>query len=108
MQGSVDPVYLAAATYMAEIGFTNKTEIARVLDIAMNPNSMFVQASVNANARPLSVEGDMRPVVEFLQSKGLKAADIIKVGRWLITTGYVGFSGVRVGCGGEHILGEQR
>lgn len=43
MQGSVDPVYLAAANYLKSIGFTNTAEIARVLDIAMNPNSLFVQ-----------------------------------------------------------------
>lgn len=43
MQGQVDPDYLSAAAYLAEVGFANKTEIARVLDIAMNPNSLFVQ-----------------------------------------------------------------
>jgi hypothetical protein len=43
MQGQVDTVYLAAANYLKTIGFTNTAEIARVLDIAMNPNSMFVQ-----------------------------------------------------------------
>lgn len=75
----MDPDYLAAASYLAEVGFTNKTEIARVLDVAMNPNSLFVQASVNANARPLTVETDMRPVVEFLQAQGVKAGDIVKV-----------------------------
>jgi len=80
MQGQVDPSYLSAASYLAEVGFANKTEIARVLDIAMNPNSLFVQASVNVNARPLTVEEDMRPVVEFLQVQGLSAADVVKVG----------------------------
>lgn len=80
MQGQVDPDYLAAASFLAEIGFTNKTEIARVLDIAMNPNSLFVAASVNANARPLTVADDMQPVVQYLQSKGVKAGDIVKVG----------------------------
>lgn len=79
MQGQVDPDYLAAASYLAEVGFTNKTEIARVLDVAMNPNSLFVQASVNASARPLTVDADMKPVVEFLQSQGVKTGDVVKV-----------------------------
>jgi hypothetical protein len=79
MQGSVDPDYLAAASYLSEVGFTNKTEIARVLDIAMNPNSMFVAVSVNANARPLTVEADMQPVVQFLQSRGVSVGDTVKV-----------------------------
>lgn len=79
MQGQVDPDYLTAASYLSEVGFTNKTEIARVLDVAMNPNSLFVQASVNASARPLTVDADMKPVVEYLQSQGVKAGDIVKV-----------------------------
>jgi hypothetical protein len=79
MQGQVDPDYLAAASYLAEVGFTNKTEIARVLDVAMNPNSLFVTASVNANARPLTVDADMRPVVDFLQSRGVSVGDTVKV-----------------------------
>jgi hypothetical protein len=79
MQGQVDPDYLAAASYLSEVGFTNKTEIARVLDVAMNPNSLFVTASVNANARPLTVEADMKPVVDFLQSRGVSVGDTVKV-----------------------------
>jgi hypothetical protein len=55
LQGSVEPSYLAAAAYLAQLGFANKTEIARVLDIAMNPDSLFVTASANASARPLTV-----------------------------------------------------
>jgi hypothetical protein len=43
MQGQVDPVYLEGATFLKTIGFTNTAEIARVLDIAMNPESLFVQ-----------------------------------------------------------------
>lgn len=59
MQGSVDPVYLAAANYLKSIGFTNTAEIARVLDIAMNPNSLFVRyndakrsTNVNVSSAP--------------------------------------------------------
>jgi hypothetical protein len=60
MQGQVDTAYLAAANYLKTIGFTNTAEIARVLDIAMNPNSLFVQyndakRSTNVNVSCLSV-----------------------------------------------------
>jgi hypothetical protein len=84
MQGSVDPGYLAAANYLKTIGFTNTAEIARVLDIAMNPNSLFVQyndakRSTNVNARTLSVEGDMQPVVNFLTVQGLSSPQVVQV-----------------------------
>ncbi|KAI8468320.1 MAG: hypothetical protein J3K34DRAFT_427554 [Monoraphidium minutum] len=84
IQGGTDPVYVAAATYLKSVGFTNQAELARVLDIAMNPNSLFVQyndakRSRNASARELSVQDDMAPVVEFLQARGLKAADVVAV-----------------------------
>ena len=102
MQGSVDPDYLAAASYLSEVGFTNKTEIARVLDIAMNPNSMFVAVSVNANARPLTVEADMQPVVQFLRSRGVSVGDTVKV--W--TNREVGAG--RGGGGGECCVGSGR
>eukprot|EP00878_Enallax_costatus_P026985 GHUV01029002.1.p1 GENE.GHUV01029002.1~~GHUV01029002.1.p1 ORF type:complete len:135 (+),score=21.59 GHUV01029002.1:152-556(+) len=70
MQSSVDPDYLAAANYLKSIGFTNTAEIARVLDIAMNPNSLFVQyndakRSTNVNVsepdlcRSAAAVGDM-------------------------------------------------
>jgi hypothetical protein len=63
MQGQVDTAYLAAANYLKTIGFTNTAEIARVLDIAMNPNSMFVQyndakRSTNVN---VSLLHELRP-----------------------------------------------
>lgn len=84
MQGQVDPVYLAAASYLRSVGFTNTAEVARVLDIAMNPDSLFVQyndakRSRNASARPLSVEQDMQPVVEFLSSHGLSQQQVVQV-----------------------------
>ncbi|KAF8058891.1 MTERF6 [Scenedesmus sp. PABB004] len=84
LAGQVDPTYLAAAAYLKQIGLTNTAEIARVLDIATNPNSLFVQyndakRSVNANARPLSVEQDMQPVVAFLQGQGLSQQQIVAV-----------------------------
>lgn len=84
IQGGTDPAYVAAATYLKSIGFTNQAEVARVLDIAMNPNSLFVQyndakRSRNASARELSVDADMAPVVEFLRSKGLGTPGVVTV-----------------------------
>eukprot|EP00879_Flechtneria_rotunda_P011513 GHRR01012026.1.p1 GENE.GHRR01012026.1~~GHRR01012026.1.p1 ORF type:complete len:160 (+),score=40.37 GHRR01012026.1:413-892(+) len=84
MQGQVDPVYLNAANYLKTIGFTNTAEIARILDIAMNPNSLFVQyndakRSKNASARPLDVQQDMQPVVDYLQSQGLSTQQVVQV-----------------------------
>ncbi|KAF6253172.1 hypothetical protein COO60DRAFT_463350 [Scenedesmus sp. NREL 46B-D3] len=84
MQGQVDTAYLAAANYLKTIGFTNTAEMARVLDIAMNPNSMFVQyndakRSTNVNARPLTVEEDMQPVVGFFVEQGLSTQQIVQV-----------------------------
>ncbi len=58
---------------------TNLAEKSRVLDIAMNPNSLFLGRGKNVNARPLDVEKDMRPVADFLVAKGVKVADIVKV-----------------------------
>lgn len=84
MQGQVDTTYLAAANYLKTIGFTNTAEIARVLDIAMNPNSLFVRyndakRSTNVNARPLTVEDDMQPVVGFFVQQGLSTQQIVQV-----------------------------
>lgn len=52
----MDPVYAAAADYLRTVGFTNAAELARVLDVAMNPNSLFAtfsdpKRSRNANVR---------------------------------------------------------
>eukprot|EP00882_Tetradesmus_deserticola_P022668 GHRQ01024606.1.p1 GENE.GHRQ01024606.1~~GHRQ01024606.1.p1 ORF type:complete len:218 (+),score=17.08 GHRQ01024606.1:495-1148(+) len=55
MQGQVDTTYLTAANYLKTIGFTNTAEIARVLDIAMNPNSMFVQYNDAKRSRNVNV-----------------------------------------------------
>ncbi|KIY95288.1 hypothetical protein MNEG_12675 [Monoraphidium neglectum] len=84
IQGGSDPVYVAAATYLKSIGFVNQAEVARVLDIATNPNSLFVQyndakRSRNASARELTVEDDMAPVVEYLKSRGLSTPEVVAV-----------------------------
>lgn len=57
MQGQVDTAYLAAANYLKTIGFTNTAEIARVLDIAMNPNSLFVQYNDAKRSTNVNVSG---------------------------------------------------
>jgi hypothetical protein len=83
MAGSSEPAHAAAADFLRSVGFTSPAELARVLDIATNPNSLFVsyndpKRSKNASARPLDVAADLRPVVSFLSSRGLGSADIIK------------------------------
>lgn len=53
---------------------------------------LYRQASVNVNARPLAVDADMKPVVEFMQDKGVAKADIVRV------------RGLRLGGGGCRVL----
>eukprot|EP00232_Nephroselmis_pyriformis_P026744 CAMPEP_0182858534 /NCGR_PEP_ID=MMETSP0034_2-20130328/3732_1 /TAXON_ID=156128 /ORGANISM="Nephroselmis pyriformis, Strain CCMP717" /LENGTH=237 /DNA_ID=CAMNT_0024989975 /DNA_START=140 /DNA_END=853 /DNA_ORIENTATION=- len=69
-----------AAAYLQSIGFKSNTEIALVFDIATNPKSVFaakVGAGSNKNpktsieARPLFVEQDMAPVVDFFLANGI-------------------------------------
>ncbi|KAG2490606.1 hypothetical protein HYH03_010998 [Edaphochlamys debaryana] len=81
---TIDPAYLNGAAYLKTIGFTNQAEVARVLDIAMNPNSLFLsygdgRRTRNASARTLDVDADIRPVVEFLRNKGMGVGDVPKV-----------------------------
>ncbi|GIL63797.1 hypothetical protein Vafri_17796 [Volvox africanus] len=81
---TVDPAYLNGAAYLKTIGFTNQAEVARVLDIAMNPDSLFLsygdgRRTKNASARKLDVDTDMRPVVDFLLSRGVSVGDVAKV-----------------------------
>ena len=44
----VDPMYTAASDYLKQIGILNMAEVNRILDIATNPNSLFLD-SKNAN-----------------------------------------------------------
>ena len=53
--GGADPVYVAAAAFLREAGFSSQAEVARVLDIAMNPNSLFVQYNDAKRSRNASV-----------------------------------------------------
>lgn len=81
---TADPAYAAASTFLRSVGFTNQAELARVLDIAMNADSLFVnysdlKHSRNVNARPLDVETDIKPVVEFLLGNGVSKGDVVKV-----------------------------
>mmetsp|Transcript_18814 Transcript_18814/g.32115 ORF Transcript_18814/g.32115 Transcript_18814/m.32115 type:complete len:221 (-) Transcript_18814:393-1055(-) len=80
---TVDPAYVEGATYLQMMGLSNQAEVARVLDVAMNPNSLFMDMhsmrSRNSSARSLSVEKDMQPVVEFLLSKAVSKGDILKI-----------------------------
>jgi hypothetical protein len=56
LAGTNAPAYEAGAAFLRELGMDQSAEIARVLDIAMNPNSLFVsfrdkKRAVNANVR---------------------------------------------------------
>lgn len=78
------PHYAEGSQFLKSIGFQNVSEISRVLDIAMNPNSLYMKdrhkrRSVNVNARRLSVQEDMQPVCQFLQSQGLSEQQIVEV-----------------------------
>jgi hypothetical protein len=42
LSGNVNPAFQAGASFLRTLGLENQAEIARILDIAMNPNSLFV------------------------------------------------------------------
>ena len=92
-----DPAYVAGGDFLRSIGMRNQAEISRILDVAMNPDSLFLSpsqrkcstASVRSSpsllcvisalqARRLSVERDMRPVVDYLRGLGIEDDQIIK------------------------------
>jgi hypothetical protein len=52
---AVDPAYTEGAVYLKSIGINNPAEIAKVLDIAMNPNSLFIDVSAKRGGRNASV-----------------------------------------------------
>lgn len=83
LNSTIDPAYVEGSAFLKSVGFTNAAEIARVLDVAMNPNSLFVDYNErkwkNSSARSLSVEADMKPVFEFLLSKGISVGDVVKI-----------------------------
>lgn len=54
-QQTIDPAYTSGAAFLKTIGFTNPAEIARVLDIAMNPNSMFIDHTLRKGSKNASV-----------------------------------------------------
>lgn len=59
LAGSVSSEFQLGSAFLKELGFENPAEIARILDIAMNPDSIFVsfkdkKLSKNDNVRPAS------------------------------------------------------
>lgn len=50
-----DPAYLNGAAYLKTIGVTNQAEVARVLDIAMNPDSLFLSYGDGRRTKNASV-----------------------------------------------------
>lgn len=63
-----DPAYIEGGDFLRSIGMTNQAEISRVLDIAMNPDSLFLSAkerqmstaSVHAPVRTQILKCDSR------------------------------------------------
>ncbi|KAK9811922.1 hypothetical protein WJX72_012502 [[Myrmecia] bisecta] len=83
-EGTVDEAYRSGGAYLRTLGLESLPEITRILDVAMNPNSLYntyrdKKRSYNVNARKLSVDADLKPVVEFLQSQGLSKSEVIRV-----------------------------
>ncbi|KAK9908578.1 hypothetical protein WJX75_009901 [Coccomyxa subellipsoidea] len=83
-RSELDQAYQEGGAFLRSIGFEANAEISRILDVAMNPNSLFVtlrdkKRAGNAAARRLNVEEDMKPVVDCLRSCGLEQAQIVKV-----------------------------
>ncbi|EIE21495.1 hypothetical protein COCSUDRAFT_56708 [Coccomyxa subellipsoidea C-169] len=83
-RSELDQAYQEGGAFLRSIGFEANSEISRILDVAMNPNSLFVtlrdkKRAGNASARRLNVEEDMRPVVECLRLCDLNQAQIVKV-----------------------------
>jgi hypothetical protein len=79
-----DTAYREGAAFLRSLDITSQTELTRVLDIAMNPNSLFADhqnklRASNASARLLSVEDDIKPVIEYLESLGLDKAQVKQV-----------------------------
>eukprot|EP00798_Chlamydomonas_sp_ICE-L_P030417 gene30417-35422_t len=76
-------MYHQSASYLKTMGFTNQAELSRVLDVATNPDSLFVTSEGmkmrNVNARPLGVETDLRPIVSFLEAKGVTTSEIVQL-----------------------------
>jgi hypothetical protein len=59
LAGTDTPAYEDGAAFLRQLGMDQSAEIARVLDIAMNPNSLFVtfrdkKRAVNADVRLLT------------------------------------------------------
>lgn len=76
--------YLSAANFLRGLGMDNQAELNRVLDIAMNPNSLFTSANrkqpTNPHARRLDVESDLKPLLAFLtEGAGFTQEQVVKL-----------------------------
>ena len=111
-QGQGDGAYLAASNYLQSLGISGQgererapacvpprprlphhhapaapparpaAELNRVLDLAMNPNSLYGTRGarvLNPHARKLDVETDIKPVAAFLQAQGLAPAAVARL-----------------------------
>ncbi|KAL4431606.1 hypothetical protein ABPG77_001448 [Micractinium sp. CCAP 211/92] len=76
--------YLSAANFLRGLGMDNQAELNRVLDIAMNPNSLFTSKNrkqpTNPHARRLDVEADLKPLLAFLtDTAGFSQEQVVKL-----------------------------
>ncbi len=62
---TIDPAYASGGLFLKSIGFSNNAEVARILDIAMNPDSLFMdhrgKRSRNASVRGLGAHAQGLP-----------------------------------------------
>jgi len=65
--------------YLSSLGIDNRGERARLIDLNTNPRSLFAtgkdrkrSVSAQINARPLSIEKDIDPVINLLISEGVE------------------------------------
>lgn len=76
--------YLAAGNWLRGLGIESQPEINRILDVAMNPNSIFTSRDrkqpTNPHARKLDVDADLKPLLAFLQGEaGMSQEQVAKI-----------------------------
>eukprot|EP00468_Gymnochlora_sp_CCMP2014_P009127 CAMPEP_0167763368 /NCGR_PEP_ID=MMETSP0110_2-20121227/13324_1 /TAXON_ID=629695 /ORGANISM="Gymnochlora sp., Strain CCMP2014" /LENGTH=160 /DNA_ID=CAMNT_0007650425 /DNA_START=159 /DNA_END=641 /DNA_ORIENTATION=+ len=68
--------------FLSSVGLQNRAERARLIDLNTNPRSLFAGmknkkgSKARINARPLSIERDIRPVIDYLIGEGLTKDDL--------------------------------
>jgi hypothetical protein len=60
LTGNVSTSFQEAARLLRDLGLENQAEIARILDVAMNPDSLFV----SFHDKKRAVNGSVRPSIQ--------------------------------------------